>query len=516
MSRRLVQFAIAVALTLVLGIAPVTSAMDDPIELVPVELEAFGIASVAPEAWPEQAGGAFPRGTPPDDLAMIVMQAAPISAELLWPNLLPSLGLDAVPESTGSLATEQFEWTLYAMPLEIAGLSIEVEVALAEADGTTYLVILQSAPEEFAALREAVLLPALEAHRLLTPEPATGDGTAEDVSFLGGAPQVELAGTLTLPPGDGPHPAIVLMSGSGGQDRDSAFPGVTGLKPFALIAEALTEAGVAVLRYDDRGIGRSTGVHADAVLQDFASDGRAALDFLATRDDIDAGRMGLLGHSEGGAYASIIGASDPRVAFIVALAAPAIPGVELLIEQNEAVARAGGETEAEVAHIRAFAEIVMPQALAGDSAGVEATLREFFGAAWDRRADVAPGELGERDVFVQQQVDVQLPVLLSDSYRALLAYDAAADWALVTAPVLGVYGGLDVQVPSASNGPALRAALEAAGNRDSNVVVLPDANHLFQAALTGAVGEYGELAPDFTADLLPTLVDWVVEQAEVR
>ena len=516
MSRRPLSFIVVLALALILALVPTVAAQDDgALDLVPIELDAFGVTSVAPAAWAEQPGGRFPRGAPPDDLAQIVMQAAPISTELLWPSLLPSLGLDEVPESTGTLSTEDFDWTLYALPLEVAGLSLEVEIALAEVDGTTYLVILQSAPDEFAQLRDAVLVPALEAFALQAEEaPADGLGS-EDVSFVGGAPDVELAGTLTLPSGPGPHPALVLMSGSGGQDRDSAFPGVTGLKPFELIADALTEAGVAVLRYDDRGIGRSSGVHAEGTLEDFAADAAAAIDYLSSRDDIDPERIGILGHSEGGAYASILGASDPRVSFIVSLAGPAIPGVQLLVEQNEAVARSIGLPEDEVAAARAYAEIVLPQALAGDAEAVETSLRDFFGATWDRQTDEARTQLGERDAFIQASSDAQLPVLLSDSYRALLAYDPAPDWSQVTAPVLGIYGGLDVQVPSSSNEPALRAALEAAGNSDFETLVLPDANHLFQAAVTGAVSEYGELASEFTPDLLPALVEWVTERAGV-
>jgi dienelactone hydrolase len=517
MYRRWVSLMVAAALMLVLGLAPAAMAQDDDaLDLVPVELDAFGIRSVVPAAWAEQPGGRFPRGAPPADLAQIVMQAAPISIDLLWPNLLPSLGLDEAPESTGTLSTDHFDWALYALPVEVAGLSLEVEIALAEADGTVYLVILQSAPDEFAALREAVLVPALEALALQVEAPPAAGFTAEEVSFAGGAPEVELAGTLTLPSGLGPHPAIVLMSGSGGQDRDSALPGVTALKPFELIAEALTEAGVAVLRYDDRGIGRSIGVHAEGTIDDFAGDAAAAIDFLESRDDVDPERIGILGHSEGGIYASILGASDPRVAFIVSLAGPAIPGVELLVEQNEAVVRASGQPEEEVAAVRAFAEIVMPQALTGNAEAVEATLRDFFGATWDRQGEDVRTQLGERDAYVQASVDAQLPALLSDSYRALLAYDPEPDWSRVTAPVLGIYGGLDVQVPSVSNEPALRMALEAAGNEDWEMIVLPDANHLFQAAVTGAVGEYSELAPEFTADLLPSLVRWVVEHTSVR
>jgi hypothetical protein len=290
---------------------------------------------------------------------------------------------------------------------------------------------------------------------------------------------------------------------------------VTTLKPFALIADALTSAGVGVLRYDDRGVGSSSGDYAAATVGELAADGRAAVDFLRSRPDIDTARIGLLGHSEGGLYAAMLAAADPSIAFVIGMAAPAEDGVSLIVAQNEAIQRAQQASEEEIALARRTAELAMPAARDGDEAALEASLRDYFGALWDS----APAEdrtvLGDRGSFIERQVSSLSERYLSDWFRSFLAYDPEPDWRQVRVPVLGLFAGRDVQVVTEQNEPALRAALEAAGNEAFEMVVFPDANHLFQSARSGAVEEYSELSPEFTPEFLPTLVEWVTEQAGV-
>jgi pimeloyl-ACP methyl ester carboxylesterase len=301
------------------------------------------------------------------------------------------------------------------------------------------------------------------------------------------------------------------MSGSGAQDRDESLRPISSLKPFALIADALTSAGLAVLRYDDRGVGGSSGEYSTATIDELAADGAAALAFLRGREDIDRGRIGLLGHSEGGLYAAKLAAADPAVAFVIGLAAPALDGVSLLVSQNVAITQASGASEEEVAAAAAFAQEAMPLARDGDAEGVEAAMRAYLGTLWDLAPEAERAVMGERADFVEAQVKSRLPGLLTDWYRSILAYDPAPDWQRVSVPVLAVYAGLDVQVLADGNAAALEAALEAGGNDDVEIVTLPDANHLFQAAETGALAEYATLPPEFTPDLLPTLVDWLNE-----
>jgi hypothetical protein len=291
---------------------------------------------------------------------------------------------------------------------------------------------------------------------------------------------------------------------------------VTTLKPFALIADALTSAGVAVLRYDDRGVGGSSGDYASATVEDLAGDGAAAVAYLRERPEIDPARIGLLGHSEGGLYAAQLAAADPGIAFVVGMAAPAVDGVSLLVAQNEAIQRAQGASEEDIALARTAAERTMPAARDGDVATFEAALNEYFGVLWDRATDEDRTILGDRASFISRQVEGLRERYLSDWFRSLLAYDPAPDWQRVAVPVLGLFGGKDVQVVTAQNEPALRAALEAGGNEDVRIVVLPGANHLFQAAESGAVEEYSSLAPEFDEGFLPALVAWVTTQAGLR
>jgi pimeloyl-ACP methyl ester carboxylesterase len=225
--------------------------------------------------------------------------------------------------------------------------------------------------------------------------------------------------------------------------------------------------------------------------------------------------MGVLGHSEGGLYAAMLAAEDPSIAFVVVMAAPAIDGVSLLVDQNEAILRAEGESEEEIAHAVESMSEALPLARDGDAEAVEETLRPYYGGIWDRLSDDERTIVGDREAFVEYQLEFQLRTVLSDWYRSILAYDPGPDWAEVEVPVLALYGANDVQVVLDPNEAALRAALESDGGTNLDLVVLPDANHLFQASKMGAISEYGTLAPEFTAEFLPTLVDWVTEQVGI-
>jgi pimeloyl-ACP methyl ester carboxylesterase len=516
---RLFAHALVTCLIVSVAVAPVALGQDGPdIERRPIEDQIFGISSVVPADWTAIGNGTYARGMPPDDLAIIVIQSAAATIEQVWPALLPQLMLDEIPEVTGALVAGDLDWQLHQFSERPGELELTIEVAMAEQEGTTYLVMLQGESDEFDVPREQVLVPALEDFGILAPEPAPDPATlpysVEDVSFPGSGEGIELAGTLTLPEGPGPHPAIVLMSGSGAQDRDESLRPISALKPFAVIADALTRAGVAVLRYDDRGVGGSTGDYAAATVEELAADGAAALDYLRTREEIDTERIGVLGHSEGGLYTAMLAARDPAIAFVVAMATPVADGVSLIVEQRAAILRAAGGSEEEVAQDREFAARAMPLARDGDREGFVAAARDYFSGLYERLTEEEQALAGDREAFLERQVKA-LDRLLSDYARSLLAYDPAPDWAEVGVPVLGLYGANDVQVVLDQNEPALREALERGGGTNLTVVVFPDANHLFQASETGSVTEYSTLAPEFTADFLPTLVGWVSDQVGV-
>ena len=280
------------------------------------------------------------------------------------------------------------------------------------------------------------------------------------------------------------------------------------MKPFAILADALTSAGVGVLRYDDRGVGGSTGDYESATIAELAEDARAAIDYLETRDDIDPARIGLFGHSEGGLYSAILGASDPRVAWIGMMAPAVIDGVTLIVEQNQALLRSSGADDATVEKYAAYTAEAAPLARDGEFEALEAVIRDFHGRAWDELAPEDQVIAGDREAFIQRQVDAELLVYTSDWFRSLLAYDPASDWQQVSVPVLAIFGGKDAQVLADSNAAALRTALEAGGNEDVEIITIPDANHLFQKADTGSVGEYGKLEPVFVDGFIDAVVDW--------
>jgi hypothetical protein len=280
-------------------------AQDTTVILSPYTDEVFSIQGVIPDGWTKAAPGIYARGQSASDAALIAQQSAAAPVDAVVQSLLPQLQLEALPESSGTVETAALTWTVYQADVSAGGVTVVVDLALAEADGKTYIVLMQSAPDEYDALHEAVFVPALEALAPLaeaTPDPNL-PYSAEDVNIPNG--DVTLAGTLTLPEGDGPHPALVLVSGSGPQDRDESLVPVSSLKPFALIADYLSRRGIAVLRYDDRGVARSTGDYASADVDDFASDASAAIDYLLTRDEIDPAQIGLLGHSEGGIVSGV-------------------------------------------------------------------------------------------------------------------------------------------------------------------------------------------------------------------
>lgn len=485
----------------------------------PVEDPLFEVRSVVPESWQDLGGGAYARGTPPEDLALLVVQAAAATRDQLWSSLLPQLALEEVPAPSGTYRSDAFEWTLHRVEITVPGLESIVEIGLAEGDGRLYLLMLQSPIDEYETLREQVLVPALDATAPLepepTPDPSTFDYDIEEVVFPGGADDVTLAGTLTLPEGPGPHPVVVLMSGSGAQDRDESLKPITTLKPFAILADALTSAGIGVLRYDDRGVGGSTGDYAAATVQELAEDARAALDYLATRDDVDAGRLGLFGHSEGGLYAAMLGASDPRVAWIGMMAPAVADGVSLMTAQNEALQRAEGESEASVEATVEFSRAVLPAARDGDVELVADLTTEFYRGVWDRLGDEGQAVAGDREAWAERTAQGQVELFTSDWFRSLLAYDPAVDWAEVTVPVLAIFAGKDVQVVAEQNETALREALEAAGNDDLEIITFDDANHLFQEAETGAFSEYSRLEPEFIDGFVEAIVDWMTVRAGV-
>ncbi|HWP68202.1 MAG TPA: alpha/beta fold hydrolase, partial [Rectinemataceae bacterium] len=330
---------------------------------------------------------------------------------------------------------------------------------------------------------------------------------AIEVSFTNPAAGIDLSGTLTLPEGRGPFPAVVLVTGSGAQNRDEE---ILGHKPFLVIADYLARRGIAALRYDDRGVGASKGVFATATTLDFAGDAEAAAACLVARPEIDAKRIGIAGHSEGAIVAAIAASRDPVVSFIVMLAGPGVRGDRLLLLQNAALARAAGADESFIEQANKINASLYAIAMRpGDSA----TLREEIISALMtlRGADAASSEA--KKAGQEAQSGLVADQLLSPWFRAFLSLDPAAYLAKVSIPVLAMNGSKDLQVPADDNLPAIGRALESAGNRRYTLLKLDGLNHLFQHAGTGRPEEYGTITETFAPEALAAMGDWIASVA---
>jgi uncharacterized protein len=488
-----------------------TYAQDTPkTKLVPFTDTNYGLQGVVPEGWTDIGRGLRTRKATADDVVLLAIQAAPAKIDAVLTALAPQFGLKDAPKSTGTRKTAAFDWTLYEFTSNVQNIDFGFALALAEKDGKTFIVLVQSKQGEIKALTTDVFYPVIDA---LTPLVATREATAyreEDVTFNNGA--ITLAGTLTLPNGAGPHPAVVLVSGSGGQDRDEDL-GI-GIKPFRLIADYLTRRGVAVLRYDDRGIGKSTGNFEAATTADFATDAAAAFDYLQTRKEINAREIGILGHSEGGMVASILVGQGKPFAFVVSMAGPGAPITELMLKQNELILRGQKYSEEQIKMQLDYLQKAFPLIIKGDYAALDALTAEAAKASYPLLTEEQRKPYKDLDDYLKQSAEVS-KTFQSDWWAAFLAYDPRVDWAKATMPVLAVYGALDVQVEAKQNAEPLEAALEKAGNKDYKIVTLPDANHLMQAAKTGNVDEYATLKQEFTPDFLPTVGDWILARVTI-
>lgn len=332
-----------------------------------------------------------------------------------------------------------------------------------------------------------------EVRRPQTPEPPF-PYDVEDVTFPGGAANVELAGTLTIPRGDGRHPAAILVSGSGPQNRDED---IFQHRPFLVLADYLTRRGLVVLRYDDRGVGESTGDFGAATSADFADDAEAAFRFLRARDDVDPDAIGVIGHSEGGIIAQLLASRLPQLGYVVMIAGPGVPGDSILALQVAALNRAAGLPDSVVEARASLQRRLMDVALKDvDAATIRKELADVF------RAE-APG-------MSDEQIEAQARTLTSPWMHWFLHYDPRPMLRELQAPILAVIGSKDLQVLPEPNLAAISEALREGGNPDVTVRELDGLNHLLQPAETGLGTEYGQIEVTMAPAALETIGDWIV------
>lgn len=334
---------------------------------------------------------------------------------------------------------------------------------------------------------------------------------AEEVTFENHAAKVTLAGTLTLPLGDGPFPAVALVSGSGPQDRDETL---LGHKPFLVLADHLTRNGVAVLRYDDRGVGKSKGTHDGATSADFATDAHAAVAYLRSRKEVDPKRVGLAGHSEGGLIAPMVAADHPDdVAFLVLLAGPGLPGDEVLRTQLEAILKAGGVPAETVAvSVRLQRAVVAAGRAPGTTTDERKKAIAAAGKAFIDGLSEVERKLIAGDAADPKAADAMAGQLADPWFAFFLAHDPRPVLKKVRCPVLAVNGEFDLQVLPEPNVAAVAKALKDGGNDRATTKVFPGLNHLFQPTKTGKVSEYGQIEVTFDPAALEFITAWVTKQ----
>ncbi len=324
-----------------------------------------------------------------------------------------------------------------------------------------------------------------------------------NVKFENGEAGITLAGTITIPGGkyQGPYPAVVLISGSGLQNRDEE---IFGHRPFLVLADYLTRHGIAVLRYDDRGFGESGGNPENATMLDFASDAYAAYKYLKSESitekyGIGQGKIGLIGHSEGALIAGYLAARHDDISFIVLLAGSGVPGKELLLMQSEALLRASGADEGAIERALSINKKVYETVLNGKD---------------ERKAREKITGILKKAGMDKNQIEIQLKAVLNPWYRFFLRYDPQEDLSRVKCPVLALGGSLDLQVPTEENLYAIERALKTGGNTHFKIVELEGLNHLFQRAKTGLPSEYASIKMSFAPRALEVITSWIKETAK--
>ncbi len=324
----------------------------------------------------------------------------------------------------------------------------------------------------------------------------------KEVTFENGDAKIKLVGTLTSPK-SGKAPAVILINGSGPQDRDET---IVGHKPFAVIADHLSRNGIVVLRYDERGVGDSSGQFQGATSADLATDVEAAIDFLKSQREVNASKIILCGHSEGGLLAPMIAARRDDVAGIVLLAPPGVNGMKIVLNQSRLIAEASGEADKEELEKQekildiAFGLLKLP---ASDS--------DDFYESFKAKAVEVMGE-DSKEFELNPEIEMAVRQLDTPWFRYFATYEPVPALETTRCPVLVLIGEKDLQVDPKLNLPPIEAALTKGGNQDFTITPLKNLNHLFQECETGAPGEYGSIAQTFSPKALDLMEQWISQR----
>lgn len=330
--------------------------------------------------------------------------------------------------------------------------------------------------------------------------------TQEEVTFNNNSANVQLSGTLTIPKKGSNFPAVILISGSGPQDRNEEL---MGHKPFMVIADYFSRNGIAVLRYDDRGFGTSTGEFSTATTADFATDAAAAVQYLKTRHSINPYKIGLAGHSEGGIIAPMVAVDNKDVAFIILMAGTGIKGDSILKMQMRSFSKEQGTADEEMKVIESINHKLFELLpTAKDSAQLIAALKQHV-----KDFTAAHPEIKIKKEKVNPFISLIVEQMSNPWMRYFVTYDPAPALKKVKCPVLAINGDKDVQVPSAINLNAIGNALNEGGNKHYTLKEFAGKNHLFQTCTTGSISEYHEIKETFSPEVMAFMLDWILKES---
>ena len=345
----------------------------------------------------------------------------------------------------------------------------------------------------------------IEKEKLKRPQEPTKPYSyySEDLVFENKKAGIQLAGTLTLPKKEGVFPAVILISGSGPQNRDEEL---LGHKPFLVISDFLTKNGIAVLRYDDRGTALSKGDFSTATSVDFASDVEAGIDYLKTRIEIDKKKIGLIGHSEGGIIAPMVASKSKDVAFIVMLAGPGIQGDQILLLQQKLIGKASGISDedlnkSETINKKVFETVKKSSSLENLKLDITSILK-------DSLHEITKTQRPE-GVSEEEYIKSLVKQIANPWMQYFIQYNPAPALEKVKCPVLAINGEKDLQVPPKENLEAIKKALAKGGNKDVTTKEFPNLNHLFQECQTGSPAEYATIEQTFSPIALAEIFNWI-------
>ena len=328
----------------------------------------------------------------------------------------------------------------------------------------------------------------------------------EEIAFKSG--RVLLAGTLTTPKTAGKFPAVILLTGNGPQNRDED---IFGFKIFQKIADYLTRNGIVVLRFDDRGVGGSTGNTMQSTTEDFSNDAKAAIDFLKKQNSIDLNKIGFLGHGEGAQIAELAAINSTDVSFLILISGNGVDGSTALLEQQKLILKASGIADSLITeNLELQDKINIALRNETDLNDIRKDIMEFAVKDYDGLSDDVKKSIQNKETYLNSNVQSQIFVFNNPWFRFYAKYDPVPTLEQIKIPVLMLFGELDLQFPPSLNKQKMEDALNKAGNNNFKSIVFPKANHLYQEAKIGSPVEYSQLKKEFVPGFLETIKDWIL------